>query len=660
MTIRSFRKPFSLYNNRPNKISPAVSILSTLPPLSKVCFFVTSRRSCSPKEPSYPHQSLTLSNLSLSLSHAQRSTIMKNDKEITASDQPIKPRRLKSREVSSRYLSPTSTPTHDSGIPSPTRGLSPMRRKPSTSSQDPRKHRSLQDLGIARGSLWPSATAISSPSWSSNKKLDTLADHLGHDRLSDLSDRESGNKVRSAENSTHWSRQRSSTEINGVENVKVSSKENHRPILGGSMRYTGKLLFPGRKSSASNKGSDSPAPIVPGRFSVDENALYKKSSRRKSDSFTDHTLESESECSDVSSSASNVSSTTTIGKAGIEVSSKYMNDITGRSSRWTSDSNVQHPLSFDEATRSNKFTVKGAIKRASSLTGYGSAMSQWALSPGRSGSSPMSVENKERPLSFSSLKPPSSPSRHNGVEKLLNMGLDLFKSKKASSHSSPLGHAGAENVHQLRLLHNRLIQWQYANAKANAANAKITSQAERNLVCACSSLTKLQHSVLQKKLQMEKEKFQMKLNLILHSQIRPLEIWGDMERQHSLAISKTTESLQSIVCRLPLIEGAEVEPQSTSFALRHALDLTMSIKSAIADISPLGDGTVSLLSELAKMVGQEKLLLEECLEYLRTISMLEIQERSLTCSMIQMNLWQQQQQQQQQQEQVELQRQLCQ
>lgn len=333
-------------------------------------------------------------------------------------------------------------------------------------------------LGFARGSLWPSATAISSPSRSSSTKLDTLADHLGNERLNDLLDRKSGNKVVSAENSAHLSRQRSVTEINRIENVEGSSKENHRPIFGGSMRYTGKLLFPGRKSSSSNKGSESPAPIIPGRFSVDENALYKKSSGRKSDTFTDHSLESESECSDVSSSASNLSSTTTMGKAGMEVSSKYMNDVTGRSSRWTSDSNVQHPLSFDETARSNKFTVKGAIKRASSLTGYRSAMSQWALSPGRSGSSPMSVENKERPLSFSNLKPPSSPSRHNGVEKLLNMGLDLFKSKKSSSHSSPLGPAGAENVHQLRLLHNRLIQWKYANAKADAANSNITSQTE--------------------------------------------------------------------------------------------------------------------------------------------------------------------------------------
>ncbi|KAI6697400.1 hypothetical protein NL676_017519 [Syzygium grande] len=317
--------------------------------------------------------------------------MMKNHQETTASDQPLKARRPKSREVSSRYLSPASTPTHDSGIPSPT-----LR----ASSQDSRKHRSLEELGFTRGSLWPSATAISSPSRSSSTKLDTLADHLGNERLNDLLDRKSGNKVVSAENSAHLSRQRSVTEINRIENVEGSSKENHRPIFGGSMRYTGKLLFPGRKSSSSNKGSESPAPIIPGRFSVDENALYKKSSGRKSDTFTDHSLESESECSDVSSSASNLSSTTAMGKAGMEVSSKYMNDVTGRSSRWTSDSNVQHPLSFDETVRSNKFTVKGAIKRAGSLTGYRSAMSQWALSPGRSGSSPMSVEQKERPLSF--------------------------------------------------------------------------------------------------------------------------------------------------------------------------------------------------------------------------------------------------------------------
>lgn len=215
-------------------------------------------------------------------------------------------------------------------------------------------------------------------------------------------------------------------------------------------------------------------------MSVDENALYRKSHRRRSDPLMDN-LESESECSDICSTTDFSSPGMGKGsshprKSGIDVSSKYLQDIPNRPRRLNSDSNIQNPVSLDSSPRLKKFTIKNAIKRANSLTGYGSAASQWALSPGRSGSPPMSVESKQRPMSFSSLKPPSSPSRAKGVEKLLNMGLDLFKSKKTSS--SPLGSGDVETVHQLRMLQNRLMQWRYANARADAVKEKMTNQVE--------------------------------------------------------------------------------------------------------------------------------------------------------------------------------------
>ncbi|KAL3565731.1 hypothetical protein D5086_033777 [Populus alba] len=57
-------------------------------------------------------------------------------------------------------------------------------------------------------------------------------------------------------------------------------------------------------------------------------------------------------------------------------------------------------------------------------------------------------------------KPQSSPLRTTGVEKLLDMGLDLFKDKKSLSSSSLLSGSGnVENIHQPRRLHVRLMQW---------------------------------------------------------------------------------------------------------------------------------------------------------------------------------------------------------
>ncbi|KAI4385000.1 hypothetical protein MLD38_003077 [Melastoma candidum] len=548
-------------------------------------------------------------------------------------DPRLKPRRTRSRELAS----PSATPVHEGG------GMprSPTQRNPGgKTSRDDRRQRSSEDSSFARGGLWPSAMGISAPSPSNSKKVGTLADHLGNERLRDFLDRK-GDRSGDSPALAAIGRQRSTSEICRFENddqdkdAKKSAKENHRPILGGSMRYTGKLLFPGRKSSSSSNGNvASPPPVIPPRYSVDESALYKKSSRKNSEPPPD----SESECSDVSSSTSNLSSTG-MGKkpAGIDVASRYMNNVIGRRRRELTDPSAR--LSFDEGTRSSRFVLKGAIKRAGSLTGYGSAMSQWALSPGRSGSSPMSVENKEKPQSFSSLKPPSSPSRPKGVEKLLNLGLDLFKSKKSTSYTPPAvsaNTASAENVHRIRMMHNRLVQWQYANARADATNARITNQAEINLASAVVGLTKLQHTVLQKKLQLEKERAEMKLFAILSSQIRPLEKWGDLERQHTLAICKTSECLQSIVLRVPLIDGTRFEPKTTSSALRRAYDVTTVVKANLINLSLVAEKTVPLLSELARVVTQEKLIMEECLDYLRTLSELEVQETSLMCNAVQL------------------------
>lgn len=41
-------------------------------------------------------------------------------------------------------------------------------------------------------------------------------------------------------------------------------------------------------------------------------------------------------------------------------------------------------------------------------------------------------------------------------------------------------------------------------------------------------------------------------------QIKLLEAWDSMERQHSSSVSKSIDGLQSAVCRVPLIEGATV------------------------------------------------------------------------------------------------------
>ncbi|WCJ30647.1 hypothetical protein M5689_012193 [Euphorbia peplus] len=536
------------------------------------------------------------------------------------SDQSLKPKKPKSREVSSRFLS--STPTSS---PTPSQNSSPVRH-------ERKQHRSLEDPGFIRG-LWPSITSSSPSHPSSNaNNVDTLADHLGNERLRDFIDKKKDEKPSKNSNLFSLTRQRSCSEYNRFDNEKEKEKEkeNHRPILGGSLRYTGKIRTSSSSSSSiSSSGLLNSSVFVPGRLSVDENALYQ---RRKSEH-----LDAESETSDSFSENSR--------RSGVEVSSKYLQDIQTKCRRSASDSNIEHPVSLDSSPKMKKSRIRSAIKRANSLAGYGSASSQWALSPGRSGSPPMSVESKDRVMSFSSLKPPSSPSKAKGMEKLFNLGRDLLKGKKPSSSSSSrllvAVSGGGDATHQLRLLHNRVMQWRYANARAEVVNENIAKDVEKNLLSASDNLVNLRRSVLHKRLQLQKEKLEMKLDLVLHSQIKKLEAWGDMERQHLSAILKTKECLHSVVCRVPLIEGAKVEPQLTWMAFRHALDLTASINSML-NVCHQTEENAALLSQLAEVVSQEKLLLEEGQELLQTMSTLEVEERSFKCSLIQLNQFTQQ------------------
>ncbi|KAL2460848.1 QWRF motif-containing protein 3 [Abeliophyllum distichum] len=543
------------------------------------------------------------------------------------SDQSLKPKKPKSRQIKSRFLSPNSISSPENGFQSPNNTLSPLRQN-ARSSTDSRKQKSLEKSGFLRG-LWPSST----PSPPSKSKLDTLADYLGNDRIIDLKERKNHEK---SDDLLFLNRQRSCTEFSRFENdQKKIAKENHKPGFGGSMRYTGRLRFPGRSTnSSSSKNSasfdDQNDYIAPGRFSVDETALRRKT-------FSD-TQDSDSEYSDVCSGASldtgqnfpqsYMAPTVSSRKHGIAVPSKYMNDSFSRSRRWSADSGIQKPISSSDNSPKIS-TLKNAMKK------------NYSKSPGQPSSPVMLSDSKGKITGLLNSKPPTSPSRAKGVGSLLSMGIELLTGKKTSPNTStPLGPGSSESVHQLRLLHSRLMQWRYSNARAEALNGNIIKKAQSNLLYAWDGLIKLQQSVLQKKLLLQKEKLEMKLNYILQSQVRVLETWGNMERDHISAVSTTRVYLHSVVCRIPLVEGAKVEPQLASIAIRHASDVSSFINSMLTKSAPTVEKTGGVLVELARVATLEKQLLQECLELLKTISALQVKERSLKCSIMQIKLFQ--------------------
>ncbi|XP_039140789.1 QWRF motif-containing protein 3-like [Dioscorea cayenensis subsp. rotundata] len=304
----------------------------------------------------------------------------------------------------------------------------------------------------------------------------------------------------------------------------------------------------------------------------------------------------------------------------------------------------------DKNHESKSVEMNPTMKPAPRRTSSGSA---WALSPGRRASSPPLVDGSARPAaaglrSFSNLRPPS-PGRGKGggggVGNILSLGLDLFRKKSGSptlTPSSSFGNgspkmAAGEAGHQFKIVYNRLMQWRFANARSDASSRTKADTAQTVMTCAWAGLAKLQVSVAQKQLQLQKEKLLLKINTMLSCQVKLLDRWNDTERQYVAALSTTRDSLQSVVSRLPIVEGAKADPQHISAAFRQANDLTSTIKTTVGIFSPMNLEMVPLLSELAQVTTEEKSLLEEASELLGLIFSLQLQEESLKCHLIQLN-----------------------
>ncbi|KAD6795674.1 hypothetical protein E3N88_06570 [Mikania micrantha] len=491
--------------------------------------------------------------------------------------QPLKPRHLSPITAAGPPPSLPQSPNHNHNI-----NMSPndYHLKPKSS---------FRNTGLLRG-VWPSSTShsLKSDNQPTTATATTLEDYLGNDRKRD------------SMGSSFLRKQRSCSDFNRFEsNPKKENKlKENDDKHGGSMRYTGKFRFRGRSStssSSSNDGTTDEFDITPGRFSVDENNIRRRSySWRRSDSFSD-----DSECSDMllpfiterSSPASYMASTIS--------SRKYVSDSPTKS------------------------TIKNMIKKTNS--------SKWDAWSRRPESPPMTLNSP-----CSSSKPPSSPSK-TAKKNILHMGLDLIKIKKNGSGClSPLG-AGVvmmESVHQLRMMHGSWMQWRYANARANVINETLDNKAKDTSFHAWKTVAKLQQSLMQKRLQIEKEKLEIKLNTIFHSQMKMLESWRAIEKNYTSNVSTTKDCLEAIACRVPLIEGAKMDPQAITIALRHGTDLVDSIMSMVSSLIPTTGETALIFSELAKVAVEEKSLLEECFEHFRLISTLEVEEWSLRCSIM--------------------------
>ncbi|KAJ1294706.1 hypothetical protein BS78_01G166100 [Paspalum vaginatum] len=280
------------------------------------------------------------------------------------------------------------------------------------------------------------------------------------------------------------------------------------------------------------------------------------------------------------------------------------------------------------------------LPRTGSVRLLGSSNTQWALSPGRRSGSPL----KTAAL-------PTVP-ESKGKKSLISLGWGhIFHRRKhaaedasiaavtASLLSSPVSRSGAgghgEVGYQMRMAHCRLLQWRFANAKAEDVRKRKLGSAELELMGTWASVSEMRGKVARKRVHLEKEKRKIKLNTVLSFQMKGLEQWGKLETEHASALSSTIGYARAAVCRLPLTSGAKVSLPPLATILQQAQELTRTTKTMTRSFVPMAQDTSLLISELVHVAIQEQAMLHECIDLLNQVSALQVEEQSLRCHLVQ-------------------------
>ncbi|KAL2460962.1 QWRF motif-containing protein 8 [Abeliophyllum distichum] len=224
---------------------------------------------------------------------------------------------------------------------------------------------------------------------------------------------------------------------------------------------------------------------------------------------------------------------------------------------------------------------------------------------------------------------PSSPARQAQSSSVLSFIVDIKRGKKAANH--------IEDVHQLRLLHNRHLQWQYANAWANSALHSQKIKAEKLLYNVWRATVDLWKLVIDKRIDLQQLRHKLKLYSVFNSQLACLDEWASIETDHTNALSWAIQDLQSSTLRLPVTGGAKGDIETVKAAVRSAVDVIQAIGSSIGSIFLQVEGMNCAVSELAVVAAQERAMLDECESLLACTAAIQVKERSLGTQLIQMN-----------------------
>ncbi|GLT80479.1 hypothetical protein SLA2020_519170 [Shorea laevis] len=274
------------------------------------------------------------------------------------------------------------------------------------------------------------------------------------------------------------------------------------------------------------------------------------------------------------------------------------------------------------AVKSQSLPYPGSRPASPSRTSTFSTSVTRGVSPSRARPSTPS-----RGVSPSRIRPSSPTSQSNSSTSVLSFIADFKKGKKGVSH--------LEDAHQLRLLYNRHLQWRFANAQAEDVLFVQKVTAEETLLNVWHTTLCLWESVIKKRINLQQLKLDLKMNSILNDQMPYLNDWALLERDHISSLSGAVEDFEASTLRLPVTGGAMADIESLKAAICSAVDVMQAMGSSICSLLLKVEGINNLASELADVAAQEKSMLDHCEALLASTTALQVEEYSLRSHLIQ-------------------------
>ncbi|KAK7303477.1 hypothetical protein RJT34_14384 [Clitoria ternatea] len=207
--------------------------------------------------------------------------------------------------------------------------------------------------------------------------------------------------------------------------------------------------------------------------------------------------------------------------------------------------------------------------------------------------------------------------------------LDLRRGKKGSSHQ--------EDVHTLRMLYNRNLQWRFINAKAHSAINVQQRESQKQLYSLAMTISEKRDSVHRKRMELELLRRSKTLSTILEAQIPYLDEWSTMVEEYSVSINEAVQALLNASVQIPVGGNVRVDVKELGEALNSALKMLEAMISNIQRFMPKAEETDICISELARVAGGERSLIGECDVLLSKTYKSQVEECSLRGQLIQLH-----------------------